>query len=175
MTVWLAHRALVSMVRQGTEFSPLETGGILLGWRRGDDRVVVDVVGPGQNALHGRTRFLPDHKWQMNELSRVFKATGGDIDYLGDWHTHPDGHAIMSQADIHTLTRISRRVRGALMLIVAGPDFSSPDVGCWKSGSRKGLFTRDVAIEPQDLQLFEPPQDWPNAHGDAGTDLSGLQ
>lgn len=45
MTVWLAHRALVSMMRQGTEVFPLETGGILLGWRRGDDRIVVDVVG----------------------------------------------------------------------------------------------------------------------------------
>lgn len=150
------------MMRQGTEVFPLETGGVLLGWRRGDDRIVVDVVGPGRNALHGRTRFLPDHKWQDGEITRIFHATNGDIDYLGDWHTHPDGHAMMSDEDSRTLARIARRVRGALMFILAGPNFSARDFGCWKAGPRKGFLSRSVAIESQEVRLFKPPQDWPS-------------
>lgn len=163
MTVWLAHRALAAMQREGAELFPLETGGILLGWRRGVDRIVVDVVGPGRNALHGRIRFLPDHRWQVSEITRTFHATGGDIDYLGDWHTHPDGFAQMSSEDVKTLTRISRRVPGALMLILAGPDFAAGDFGCWKAGAREGFLGRRITIEPQQVKLFDPPQEWPRA------------
>lgn len=156
------------MTQQGIELFPLEAGGILLGWRRGDDRIVVDVVGPGRNALHGRTRFLPDHKWQVGEIERIFNATRGDIDYLGDWHTHPDGCAAMSGEDTRTLGRISRRVRGAIMLILAGPDFANPDYGCWKAGPRASILSRSITVEPQEVRLFEPPPDWPSAYGGGG-------
>lgn len=165
MTVWLAHRALAAMQREGRELFPLETGGVLLGWRRGEDRIVIDVVGPGRNALHGRTRFMPDHKWQMREITRVFTGSAGDIDYLGDWHTHPDGHAIMSDVDCRTLAKISRKVPQALMLILAGPDYSV-ELACWKAGRKTSFFSRLLPIEIQQVKLFEPPYDWPAAHAE---------
>lgn len=37
--------------------APLENGGVLLGWRAGEDRVVIDLRGPGPHALHGPTLF----------------------------------------------------------------------------------------------------------------------
>src|SRR4051812_37824791 len=102
------------------ELSPLENGGVLLGWRSGEDRIVVDLRGPGPRALHGRHCFIPDHVWQLSEIKRAFHESRGDLDYLGDWHSHPDGIAEMSDLDSATLLRIARRVSAPLMLIVAG-------------------------------------------------------
>lgn len=164
MTVWLARHALNAMKTEGAEKYPLESGGILLGWRRGEDKVVADIVGPGANALHGRTRFLPDHKWQVSEIDRIFRETKGDIDYLGDWHTHPDGVAAMSDEDSRTLSRIARRVRGALMMILAGPNFDADELGCWRSGPRERLFPLRYVTHSQDLVVFDRPANWPSAH-----------
>lgn len=163
MTVWLARHALRAMQIEGAEKYPLESGGILLGWRRGEDKVVVDIVGPGANALHGRTRFLPDHKWQVREIDRIFGQTNGDIDYLGDWHTHPDGIAAMSDEDSRTLFRIAKRVRGALMAILAGPDYFAEELGCWSAGRRERRFPLRYAIDTPEVHLFDRPADWPQA------------
>jgi len=90
-----------------------ENGGILLGWRSDEDRIVADLRGPGAHALHGRHCFVPDHAWQVTEINRAFPASRGDLDYLGDWHSHPEVVAEMSDLDSATLLRIARRVPDA--------------------------------------------------------------
>jgi integrative and conjugative element protein (TIGR02256 family) len=162
MTVWLARRALDKMRDHASALQPLETGGILLGWRSGDDRVVVDVCGPGLNALHGRHRFVPDHAWQITAIHRVFQQSKGDIDYLGDWHSHPDGVAAMSGDDCKTLRRIARRARNPLMVIVAkGTSDLDWIVGCWIGYFEGGLIRRRFATLLQQPALFDPPPEWP--------------
>ena len=161
MTVWLASTAFREICGEGTARHPLESGGILLGWRAGDNTVVIDVRGPGPQALHGRYRFLPDHRWQVVQIHRLFEETDGDIDYLGDWHSHPDGSSAMSCEDYATLRRISRRVHEPLMFIIA--DDASKEgwtIGCWKGRRHPGLIYRrfEVFIEP--IKLFEPPPTW---------------
>lgn len=66
----------------------LETGGVLLGTVN-DDRIVVQIaVGPGPAAKHGFASFVRDGAYAQLELERVLSESNGEIDYLGEWHTH---------------------------------------------------------------------------------------
>lgn len=161
MTVWLANTVYRTMCEEGAALHPLESGGIILGWRAGNDIVAIDVRGPGPQALHGRYGFLPDHQWQVAEIHRLFEETGGDVDYLGDWHSHPDGTSVMSSEDHATLRRISRRVHEPLMLIIA--DDTSQEgwtMGCWKGHRHPGLIFRRFEVIIESIKLFEPPPTW---------------
>ncbi len=161
MIVWLSSHVLRLMCRYARELSPLENGGFLLGWRSGEDRIVVDLRGPGPRALHGRHRFIPDHAWQVSEINRAFEASRGDLDYLGDWHSHPDGIAEMSELDSATLLQIARRVSAPLMVIVAVRE-TEWHPQCWKGDLIRPLLRRRLVATPQEIKIFEPPARWPS-------------
>ncbi|MET3654421.1 hypothetical protein [Dyella japonica] len=74
-----------------TTFS-LESGGVLMGRQQGKNFWQVDhVIGPGQNAVHGRFRFIPDLPWQHEQIAKRFYETNGQSTYLGDWHKRLNG------------------------------------------------------------------------------------
>ncbi|MBB5706348.1 Mov34/MPN/PAD-1 family protein [Sphingopyxis panaciterrulae] len=158
MTIWLAREVVLEMERLGSIYYPLETGGMLLGWRDGPDRIATGLIGPGSGALHGLYSFIPDGAWQRARLAHIFSATAGDLDYLGDWHTHPDGVAAMSEVDRRTLSKIERRVRDPLMVILAGAA-SRWDMGAW-FGTRPGYWGR-LSASAAETRIFDAPTGWP--------------
>lgn len=96
------------MCALGDEKSPLETGGMLLGYVSDSGEVVVtEIIGPGPNAIHGRFRFLPDADYQQEKLTAHHIQTNGVESYLGDWHTHPRGEPLPSRLDKKTLAKIA--------------------------------------------------------------------
>lgn len=71
--------------------SPNETGGVLVGYVDENGRTVVTaVVGPGPNAVHSRSRFRRDGDYAQAEVDRLYHASKGRDDYVGEWHSHPD-------------------------------------------------------------------------------------
>ena len=103
------------MVEEALAAFPLETGGLLLGWWTGADAALVtDVIGPGPDALHAATQFEPDTGWQRTALAEAWTQHPG-IEYLGDWHTHPNGTPKFSALD-----------RAALATIAAHPAARAP-------------------------------------------------
>lgn len=89
-TFWISRKAQTDMQDEASRMSPLETGGVLLGWQNGDNYVVNVVCGPGPKAMHKRYRFRPDGEFRKSEVIRHFYESDGENIYLGDWHTHPD-------------------------------------------------------------------------------------
>jgi integrative and conjugative element protein (TIGR02256 family) len=158
MKVFVTKRVLAQISAQGDAHAPLETGGVLLGWRDSEDKVIAGLIGPGPQALHGRHAFMPDHEWQVQEIHRAFKESNGDLDYLGDWHTHPGGVAAMSMPDWSTLSRMVRKNRGAIMLIAASDD-SQWVFGSWTQ-DRNRVFQRS-APTPCSLRSIDAPLTWP--------------
>lgn len=105
---WIANPALSSMLKLAQEQYPRETGGMLLGYVAEDRSVVVrSIIGPGPNAVHERTGFVPDGAYQQAVLEERFRASAGRETYLGDWHTHPEGDPSLSRLDKRTLARIA--------------------------------------------------------------------
>lgn len=157
MTLWLSAAANRRILQLGTAFHPLETGGVMLGWHDGDDRIVARVIGPGPRAMHGRHAFIPDHVWQLEQIGQAFSASAGDLDYLGDWHTHPDTPAVMSNEDHMTLRRIGKRVPRTAMLIASLSE-KRYESRAW-TYNKPGLLARARSAET-DVRIFEPPEEW---------------
>lgn len=157
MKVWIGRDVFEDLLEQARTLAPLETGGVLMGWRRGGDRIVMGTIGPGPKALHGRHMFLPDHAWQVARINETFAASGGNLDYLGDWHTHPESEAELSGLDRRTLQKLGRKVANSLMLIAA-------PVGGWHANAwiqPRGRLFQPAQAERCELAVFDAPSDWP--------------
>ncbi|WP_267389788.1 Mov34/MPN/PAD-1 family protein [Sphingomonas sp. GC_Shp_3] len=158
MTIWISEAVWDAMRKEGERLHPLETGGMLLGWRDGEDRVVTGMVGAGPAAKHGRFAFLPDHDWQIKQLREAFQTTAGDLDYLGDWHTHPDGIAAMSALDHKTFRCIAKQVRKPAMLIAAGgPGKWVATAWVWSGGQ----LLRRATPTKHEVKHLRVPLEWP--------------
>jgi integrative and conjugative element protein (TIGR02256 family) len=82
----------------------LETGGIMVGRREGDDLVVPFVIGPGPRAARTWSRFEPDVDYQQKRLERYFELFG--INYVGSFHRHPGKFSEPSLIDHRTAVGI---------------------------------------------------------------------
>jgi integrative and conjugative element protein (TIGR02256 family) len=106
---------------------------VLMGYQVGPETVVSNTIGPGPDARHSETAYLPDHEYQEVEVARMYAHSGRRTTYLGDWHTHPNGRLYLSRTDASTLKAISAhspaRVHEPVMAIVAGI------VGDWRMGA----------------------------------------
>lgn len=105
-TLWIPERLAVELLAWAEEWRPLEVGGVLAGYWNGESAVVTDIVGPGPNARHSRTRFLPDHAFHETRIDEIYDASEGASVYLGDWHTHPEGPPALSYLDKRTLRSV---------------------------------------------------------------------
>jgi len=99
------------MVAEANRMSPMETGGLLLGYWEAENSSTINVkhiVGPGGKANHELDYFEPDYEFQESELARLYAASGRRLHYLGDWHTHPNSEAYLSLRDKMTIRSIAR-------------------------------------------------------------------
>lgn len=108
LTLWVPEAHLRRMAEEAEEHRPNETGGIILGHRNGLDVVVLQVVGAGPAAIRTTTGMRPDHDYQVRAIREAFAASDGAVTYLGDWHSHPDGSAGLSDRDRRTLRNVAR-------------------------------------------------------------------
>lgn len=155
--VWLANNVLSALVAECDRMSPLETGGVLLGyWTKPEEcPVITYALGPGKHAIHEHTAFLPDQEWHERAVAELYKASGRRLQYLGDWHSHPNGGAALSDLDRRTLARIaaSRAARSPrpLMLVMSpGPLWQAT---VWQGFPRRGLLQRQ-RLDIRQLDVF---------------------
>lgn len=139
--------------------APHETGGILLGYsvRGCRDTVVTHGVGPGPNAVHAVDRFIPDCDYHDAEVARVYEEFDGKITYLGDWHSHPNGHGELSQCDRQTFRSIAvcpdARIPEPVMLILADSTDWNPVAWRGRIVHRFAWFSRFVTV-PIDVETY---------------------
>lgn len=158
MKVSITDRALAQIGALADAYAPLETGGVLLGWRDGENKVVAGIIGPGPRALHGRYTFVPDDRWHSAQIDKAFEVSSGDLDYLGDWHTHPDGGLAMSMLDRSTLSRLVRKNAGAIMMIAASGE-NQWRFGAWSQ--RRGRLWPRPTPTACDMLSIDTPSTWP--------------
>lgn len=145
--IWFPDKVIESMKAEAESWYPLETGGVLMGYRPQDseDVVVTTFIGPGVNAVHKRFRFEPDTEWQIGRIQAIYEATSRTHTYLGEWHTHPKGSTSLSILDRRTLGKIASaretRAPTPIMAIMAGqPDEWKIGAYCLTKGSKLCIF-----------------------------------
>jgi integrative and conjugative element protein (TIGR02256 family) len=159
--IWLSSTALERIAADAQRFDPLETGGILIGYRLSEtEAVITRVTSAGPLAVHRPRRFLPDPAHDEREIARIYCETSGRETYLGDWHTHPGQRlAVMSGRDHAALKTIvsarEARVPNALTLIAAG------ERSCWSPFVWSGhlvprlRFWTQLVVSRCELQVFD--------------------
>lgn len=101
----------------------VETGGILIGRLHGPRTLYVTAASPpGPRARHGRFQFSRDTSYAQAWLDNRVRHSGGDQDYVGEWHVHPKLDAPPSLIDRGSLWKIAvssrYHTRTPLLLIV---------------------------------------------------------
>jgi integrative and conjugative element protein (TIGR02256 family) len=152
---WIPQRVSEQLVNEAERAFPFETGGVLMGyWAQEYTEVVIThVIGPGPDAEHSASGFVPDYRFQEAEIERVYEESRRLSTYLGDWHTHPLASCYPSFKDKRTLRRIASfpdaRCAVPLMVILGGGKDCRWFLQIWKYRSR-ALFVWLIgcAVEP---------------------------
>jgi len=100
-----------------------EAGGILLG-RMWPGRSVIEIAStPGQGDKSGRYFFERDSLRAQHIIKTVWQESKGEINYFGEWHTHPEPHPCPSLRDRAMMTEMFDGTishQGALFLLIIG-------------------------------------------------------
>jgi integrative and conjugative element protein (TIGR02256 family) len=119
--MWHAH-VLDEGIRAAHAALPNETGGILVGWYRGDViQVERFVVVPDQTA--SLMRYTRRHRAASAELEKVILAEGEgtELGYVGEWHAHPTP-ALASWTDLRSLGRLAADVDDSVAMVLLSRD-----------------------------------------------------
>lgn len=84
-----------------------ETGGVFIGICNHKTKTihVVGCVNPPIDSKSDATHFIRGHIGLPDEIRDIEINSGGQIGYVGEWHSHPEGPNILSQQDMMSVYR----------------------------------------------------------------------
>lgn len=90
-----------------------EAGGMLLGRLISESRdlVVDEVTEPTKLDLKGRFYFIRRRRAAQRRVNKAWAESNGTLNYLGEWHSHPEDDPTPSQVDIENWHRIGSEAR----------------------------------------------------------------
>ncbi|WP_051693053.1 Mov34/MPN/PAD-1 family protein [Marinobacterium lacunae] len=93
-----------------------ESGGVLIGERRGKAFIIQRATPPSKKDQAGRFRFVRNGSSHQQLVDEAYRKTDGTSNYIGEWHTHPQTIAAPSYTDY---TNWSKALRGMGISVVA--------------------------------------------------------
>ncbi|WP_406723574.1 Mov34/MPN/PAD-1 family protein [Streptomyces sp. GD-15H] len=145
----LCREAYEAITSATAEHLPVETGGLLLGYRE-DANVLVThaLVIDGEGA--STHRYVRDDI-RANVLLAAFLAQRADDDptgYVGEWHSHPAPSG-PSQTDVAAMHATARASDGPIALLVYAPGGADPFFGLIVRRQRFGrLSSKKATVLP---------------------------
>jgi integrative and conjugative element protein (TIGR02256 family) len=100
-----------------------ETGGVIAGFRENGVWILSSPMPPNSKNKAGRTWLKRDRESAQEFVNEAFKRNDGRINYLGEWHTHPEPHPNPSCDDfkmLKDLLRTSKLEIDFLMGVIVG-------------------------------------------------------
>ena len=100
-TVVLDTELLDTLARMRESRLPNETGGVLLGSCDRSRKIlyVVDALPSPQDSEERKTSYIRGTQGLSKEVERIVHVTGSNLAYVGEWHSHPDGHGVEPSGD----------------------------------------------------------------------------
>lgn len=153
--IWVSETVLRIIGTEARKCAPLETGGILLGYRSADhEQVITHALGPGPDASHDRIEYVPDYPHDRRSALDWWEKTNGTEYYLGDWHSHPECAPYLSNRDEEVLGMIALDQESQLtcpvMLVVGLQPVAT--VAAWRLRESE---LHNLDPEPCELTLFK--------------------
>ncbi|AST88505.1 hypothetical protein HI806_21470 (plasmid) [Ralstonia solanacearum] len=111
--------ATLMRFRQTSVAAP-ESGGILLGYRRGMHLHVSMMTTPQPGDIQHRYGFQRQAQKHQNIALEQWKAERETMDYIGEWHTHPESEPTPSSIDKREWRRICNARNEPMVFLIAG-------------------------------------------------------
>lgn len=125
-------REILSNARQSR--LPNETGGVIIGCFDTKRRIiyVVDTILSPPDSKERRDAYIRGKKGLPEALQRTSDVSGGMLEYVGEWHSHPRGHTVdPSLYDLNVLSWLDNIMRPfglPALMVIAG---DSNTIGCY--------------------------------------------
>ena len=99
-----------------------EAAGVLIGERRESHIVVHEISEPGEGDI--RHRCFVDRRGPHHQAAVVeaFARSSGRLQYIGEWHTHPEDQPTPSSTDLGTWRRHLAAQDSMVLLIIGRKD-----------------------------------------------------
>lgn len=105
--------------RQMMTSSP-EAGGILMGYRRGPHTHVTEATIPTSRDVQRRFGFFRHATHHQRVALRRWKESGETMDYVGEWHTHPEDAPSPSGVDLQHWREIAQASSKPMVFLIFG-------------------------------------------------------
>jgi integrative and conjugative element protein (TIGR02256 family) len=127
-----------------------EGGGVILGrFIAETDDIVIDLVTePMAGDKRSRTRFKRGVKNHQAIIDKYWYISNGTINYLGEWHTHPEPSPNPSFIDVRSWKKMLSRDKfdsQHLYYIIIG----TREIGVWEGNRDTLKFTQLKEIKPK--------------------------
>lgn len=86
-----------------------EAGGVLLGRRRGIHVEVVHATSPMSTDQRSPVSFIRESVGHQEQAVTFWEQSGGEIGYLGEWHTHAQNRPLPSSIDVKQWCELAER------------------------------------------------------------------
>lgn len=117
--VVFSDRAFISILVETQEKIKTETGGVFLGYRKGDIWYVIESIDPGPNSVFRTTYFEYDQAYINHLINKVSRLYATQLDLIGLWHRHPGSFDSFSVTDDGTNTKYAElNEQGAISALV---------------------------------------------------------
>lgn len=96
---------LKALIVEFSDAGNIETGGVFVGVVNYKTKTihVTDLVKAPSDSVGTATQFIRGNNGLVEIISEIEKESGGQIGYIGEWHTHPDGPDFLSAQDIKSV------------------------------------------------------------------------
>lgn len=113
-----------------------EAGGLLLGFRRGPHLEVVDITTPQPKDSRHRFSFYRCDPLHEKHAKKMWSKSKNTIDYLGEWHTHPERKPHPSRLDENEWKKLMSARKSSMVFLILGTSGNWLGVGEGKKLSR---------------------------------------
>lgn len=101
-------------------FNSKESGGILIGERRGRYWVITDITTPMKGDIQARAQFIRQDAKHIETSRRIGKKSNNLRTYMGEWHTHPQVIPQPSGVDLASWKSIKIEKGNLLVFLILG-------------------------------------------------------
>lgn len=99
-----------------------EAGGLLLGYRHGNNFEITKVTVPFPEDIQRRVYFERNDSNHLSIFSKLRKHSIMPISFLGEWHTHPEGNPIPSSIDLKEWQKTKENNTEPLIFCILGTE-----------------------------------------------------
>lgn len=122
--------------------SDAEAGGLLLGYRRGNHIHITSMTRPQPTDIRRRFRFFRTKNTHEAMAVRAWKLSDQTMDYVGEWHTHPEENPNPSGIDLSEWKKICMTKTTSMVFIIQGTD----DI-LWVGAGYKNKISKSTSIQ----------------------------